>query len=683
MASLKANIAQESAVSTLHGPVIIVSCPGSGKTTTLVRRINRMIEAGIDPKNILMVTFTRAAAADMEKRYRQLYGAAPGVVFQTIHALCRNILVMEGVIGKKSLLNEKESQDMIAGFLEGRPETGNPGDLAEAMLSEFGKYKESDIPLEEYEPACCEKAMFVEIAKAYSSVKKEIGKVDFDDLLTGCRDLLRYNPQTLSRWQNRFRYIQCDEYQDTSRIQMDILYMLAGKKANLCVVGDDDQSIYRFRGADNHIMMQFEEDFRDRGARKILMNTNYRSGSKIVDMADVCIRNNKVRFEKEFIAERGREGTEGVAVYKPYKSKAAEMDDIISVIRKKSNEGVPLGEMAILFRTNRQASVPIQALAAEDIPYYSTENVVTVYDGWMFSDIRAYIELSMGINTRQNFMRVLNRPNRHLPAGQFKDVEFNTGAMTEAIKFKKDDERTWVYKSAKESVDAWLGTFGPGRITEDMPTKELVGRLDGKGTIQYDAYLRQVAKMRRKDEDDLLGEFEELKQDALRFATVGEWLAHARMVSEKVRRDNADNRKKDKKGVTVTTMHKAKGREWKVVFILGANDSVIPGRQAVTREDLEEERRILYVAMTRAKDELYISSTAEPSRFVVQTIEGLKEKYTPTIKKKLAGAPVMHREYGKGKVVGYTQDRIAVMFDGTVRKFVFPDAFKQGSLEYV
>ena len=216
-----------------------------------------------------------------------------------------------------------------------------------------------------------------------------------------------------------------------------------------------------------------------------------------------------------------------------------------------------------------------------------------------------------------------------------------------------------------------------------MPTKELVGRLDGKGTIQYDAYLRQVAKMRRKDEDDLLGEFEELKQDALRFATVGEWLAHARMVSEKVRRDNADNRKKDKKGVTVTTMHKAKGREWKVVFILGANDSVIPGRQAVTREDLEEERRILYVAMTRAKDELYISSTAEPSRFVVQTIEGLKEKYTPTIKKKLAGAPVMHREYGKGKVVGYTQDRIAVMFDGTVRKFVFPDAFKQGSLEYV
>ncbi|MBR3165741.1 MAG: UvrD-helicase domain-containing protein, partial [Lachnospiraceae bacterium] len=130
MASLKANIAQESAVSTLHGPVIIVSCPGSGKTTTLVRRINRMIEAGIDPKNILMVTFTRAAAADMEKRYRQLYGAAPGVVFQTIHALCRNILVMEGVIGKKSLLNEKESQDMIAGFLEGRPETGNPGDLA-------------------------------------------------------------------------------------------------------------------------------------------------------------------------------------------------------------------------------------------------------------------------------------------------------------------------------------------------------------------------------------------------------------------------------------------------------------------------------------------------------------------------------------------------------------------------
>ena len=683
MASLKENIAQERAVSAIDGPVVIVSCPGSGKTTTLVRRINRMIETGIDPRSILMVTFTRAAAADMEKRYCQLYGAAPGVVFQTIHALCRNILVIEGVIGKKSLLNEKESREMITGLLEGRPEINSPGDMAESVLGEFGKYKESDIPLEEYEPACCEKALFAEIANAYSDAKKEIGKVDFDDLLTRCRDLLRYDPQTLSRWQNRFRYIQCDEYQDTSRIQMDILYMLAGKKANLCVVGDDDQSIYRFRGADNHIMMQFEEDFRDRGARKILMNTNYRSAPEIVDMADVCIRNNKVRFKKAFISERGREGTKGIASYKAYRTKGAEMDAIISLIRQKSGEGVPYSEMAILFRTNRQACVPVQALSAEGIPYCSTENAVTVYDGWMFSDIRAYIELSMGINTRQNLMRVLNRPNRYLPAGQFRDIGFDIGQMTDAIEFKKDDERTWVYKSAKESIRAWFSTFGPGMVTEETPTAELVKRLDGKGTIQYDAHLRQVAKQGQKYEDDLLAEFEELKQDALRFATVGEWLDHAGMVSEKVRRENAESRKKDKNSVMVSTMHKAKGREWKIVFILGANDSIIPGRQAVTREDLEEERRILYVAMTRAKDELYIGSTAEPSRFVVQTIEGLKEKYTPTIRKKLAGAPVMHKEYGKGKVVGYTKDRIAVMFDGTVRKFVFPDAFKQGSLEYV
>ena len=338
MASLKANIAQESAVNSIYGPVIIVSCPGSGKTTTLVRRINRMIEAGIDARSILMVTFTKSAAADMEKRYRQIYGEAPGVVFQTIHALCRNILVAERVIGEKSLLNEKESREILSGLLEGRPEIGNAIDMAETMLSEFGKYKESDISLEDYEPSGCEKSLFMEIADAYTSAKKEIGKVDFDDLLTGCRDLLRDNRKTLSKWQRRFQFIQCDEYQDTSRIQKDILYMLAGKKANLCVVGDDDQSIYRFRGADNHIMMQFEEDFRDRGVRKVLMNTNYRSAPEIVDMADVCIRNNRVRFEKEFISERGREGAKGTAEYKAYRTKAAEMEDIISVIRKRSKE---------------------------------------------------------------------------------------------------------------------------------------------------------------------------------------------------------------------------------------------------------------------------------------------------------------------------------------------------------
>ena len=166
MASLKANIAQESAVNSIYGPVIIVSCPGSGKTTTLVRRINRMIEAGIDARSILMVTFTKSAAADMEKRYRQIYGEAPGVVFQTIHALCRNILVAERVIGEKSLLNEKESREILSGLLEGRPETGNAIDMAETMLSEFGKYKESDISLEDYEPSGCEKSLFMEIADA-------------------------------------------------------------------------------------------------------------------------------------------------------------------------------------------------------------------------------------------------------------------------------------------------------------------------------------------------------------------------------------------------------------------------------------------------------------------------------------------------------------------------------------
>ena len=683
MASLKANISQERAVSTIYGPVIIVSCPGSGKTTTLVRRINRMAGAGIDPRHILMVTFTRAAAADMEKRYRQLYGAAPGAVFQTIHALCRNILLIEGVIGKDSLLNEKKSKEVITGLLEGRTEISGADDLAEAMLGEFGRYKESDIPLEEYEPDCCEKALFDEIANAYGDVKKAIGKVDFDDLLTDCRDLLRNDPQALSRWQKRFRYIQCDEYQDTSRIQKDILYMLAGDKANLCVVGDDDQSIYRFRGADNSIMMQFEEDFRDKGARKILMNTNYRSASKIVDMADACIKRNTMRFEKEFISERGREGIDGRAVYRSYRTKAAEINAIVSAVRKKNEEGVPYSEMAILFRTNRQAALPVQALSAEDIPYYSTENAATVYDGWMFMDIKAYIELSMGINIRQNFLRVLNRPNRYLPAGQFREVPFEQEPMTDAIAFKKDDERPWAYKKAKGSIDAWISTFGPGRITEETPTTELVSRLEGKGTIRYDSYVRQVAKQRRIDEDDLLGEFEDLKEDALSFATVGEWLSHAGKISEKVRQENAENRKKDRNGVAVTTIHKAKGREWRVVFILGANDNAIPGRQAETREELEEERRILYVAMTRAKDELYISSNAEPSRFVLQIVEELKEKYSPVIKKKLAGAPVLHKEYGKGKVVGYTQDRIAVKFDGTLRKFVFPDAFVQGMLEYL
>ncbi len=683
MASLKENISQERAVNTIYGPVIIVSCPGSGKTTTLVRRIHRMVEAGIAPENILMVTFGAAAAEDMRTRYAKMFGSNPGICFKTIHALCLDILRKEGKVSEdETPLSQREKLEIICEELDGTNGVGNIYDMAISLLPEMDRCKAYDIAPEDFNPESCEKEIFTKVVKGYENAKERIKRIDFEDMLTMCRDLFAGSPDTLKKWQEQYQFIQVDEYQDTSRVQRDIIYMLAGDRANLCVVGDDDQSIYRFRGADNSIMMHFEDDFKEKGVQKVLMSINYRSAQKIVDMADSCIRHNRTRFPKEFISERGREGVKGEADYRTYAKLETEMDAMLTRIRQKHEEGVAYKDMAVLCRTNKQAEMPIHSLSTAGIPYQTTENVVSIYDGWMFADIRAYIELSMGINVQRNMQRVLNRPNRYIAPATFKDVGYDAASMIAAIAYKKKDRREWIYTSTENSINRWLNMFGPGKVSPDSSAEDLFKRLCGKDSIRYDNYIRMVAKTRRKDEKELMEMLDVLKEDAIKSGTVGNWLAKAEKTTARIRQQNR-NKNKNKDGVIVTTMHKSKGQEWNTVFIIGANDSVVPGRQDTTREDLEEERRILYVAMTRARDSLYISARKnDESRFMQETMNALKSS-TPTVKKKLAGAPVSHRVYGKGKVAGYTQDRIAVRFGNDIKKFVFPDVFIEGHLEYL
>lgn len=683
MASLKENIEQEKAISTIYGPVIIISCPGSGKTTTLVRRLHRMTESGIDPSRILMVTFAAAAAKEMKERYRTMFGCETRVNFHTIHALCRGILVTDGVCGNEKPLSDMERMEIIYYIVKEYNIVDDAVDLAGSIATEITRFNGTGKSLKEYDPTSCEKWLFDKVVQEFEKRKAALGRIDFDDMLTKCRDHLRDDKEALARWQDRYQYIQCDEYQDTNAVQMEILYMLAGKRANLCVVGDDDQSIYRFRGADNSIMLRFEQDFQSRNVKRIMMSTNYRSAQKIVDMADMCIRQNTVRFEKQFLSDRGSEGTVGAADYKKYSTKAQEIKAVAAAIKAKHRDGIPYREMAILYRTKRQAAGPVQELAREGIPFIVTEKAISMYDGWMFQDIKAYIQLSMGINIEENRKRVLNHPNRRLAQERFSGVPYETESMLGAIEYLKNSRRIpkWAYTKAENEIIAWLNAFGPGKVTEDTPTQELIKKLTEKGNLKYETHIRQIAKLRKKSEQELLGEFEELKMDALKYQTVGEWLSAAERIRQQIAKESSQ---KDENGVCITTMHKSKGREWKAVFVIGVNEGIIPGYGVTTLEELEEERRILYVAMTRAKDELHVSCSGEESRFMEQTMGALKEKYCPPVRKKLAGAPVCHVTFGPGKVAGYTRDRIAIRFEnGDMMKFVFPDAFVQGNLRYI
>lgn len=686
MALIK-NESQEKAIEKIDGPVILVSCPGSGKTTTLVRRIKNIVSHGVPAKKILMVTFAKAAATDMESRYIKMFGENPGITFRTIHGLCLDILQTEKGYQTEDLFSEEDKRNYVFNSIKFMPWVNDVGDLTNQLVTEISYVKNRDMDMSGYKPESCEKKYFDAIYHGYEEYKDSLKKFDFDDMLIHCRDLLMTDKAALKRWQSKYDYIQVDEFQDTNALQRDILYQLAGEKANICAVGDDDQSIYRFRGADSSIMMGFEDDFAEKNAEMIMMSTNYRSAQKIIDIADILIRNNKKRFQKDFISQRGTDGETGFVSYEIYKGKQEEMEQVADIIQKKHAAGTPYEDMAILYRNNKQASIPVQVLSSKDIPFECVEKVTTIYDGWIFSDICAYINLSLGKNVGKNMMQILNRPNRYFHQKDFMDKESPTGVVpfetTHMLKvldkmgFKKGDG--WKYNAAEDAIFIWINNFGPGKVSADTPPSDLFERLVGRRGVRYDKYLKDSARFRNQDEDELMDELNELRADAMKFKTIGEWFRHVSQVKQIVAKKMHD---KKEKGVQLMTMHKSKGMEWNTVFVISINDNVIPGKKADTQDDLEEERRLLYVAMTRAKDNLYLSCSGGESSFMRSTIKKFKEKEKPKIKKKLAGAPVVHTKYGKGKVVSYAGNYVTISFKEGKKKFLFPDAFQEGHLRY-
>lgn len=686
---LRENSSQQEAINTIDGPVIIVSCPGSGKTTTLIRRIHHMVESGVDPRTILMVTFAKAAADDMAARYKSMYNENPGISFATIHKFCYLVLLKEGVCTRDSLLDEREKREIIRQKLQNYADINDIQEMITSVITELSVVKNNYVDLETYTPQSCDRRVFMSVYKGYEQEKSEMGKIDFDDMLLQCLQLFKEREWTLNKYKRHFKYIQCDEYQDTNCIQRDILYLLAGDTANLCVVGDDDQSIYRFRGADSSIMMGFMKDFEGHDPKKIVMDRNYRSAQKIIDVSGVLIEDNKTRFEKKFISNRGEvDGIQGDFKYVSYPSKSDEVESVVKEIKRLHEKGMPYKDMAILFRNNKQAAIPAQILSREKIPFNSSERIKTLYDEWMFEDIKAYVSLSMGKDIRKNLLHVLNRPNRYLKAAAFIDrtsetgvVEYNTTSMLKAISYL-ESKQDWQYDAARESIFNWLNAFGPGKVTMDTPTAVLFEKLVGRGGIKYSKHIKQSAKFNNQDEQDNMEDFNELKNDALKYKTIGEWFRHAAYVSRMVREES--RKKEEQDCVALSTMHRSKGQEWKAVFLIGVNEGIVPSKNAITREDLEEERRVLYVGMTRAKDDLQVSYYGKESPFMKKTMAKLKEKYEPTVKKKLAGSPVMHDKLGKGKIVSYTADKVTVRMDnGNLEKFKFPESFQKGHLKYI
>lgn len=656
--------------------MLIISCPGSGKTTTLLRRIRNMIRRGVRPSEILMVTFTNAAAAEMRERYAAHYGRDSGVTFLTLHSLCFNILRMEGLYETTDLLSEHEKRDFLFRTLKGLPGVNDAWELSLSIATEITSIKNNYTDLQTLKPESCEKKTFLTVYKAYEKRKQVLGKLDFDDMLLVCLRLLKEDADVRARWQSRFRYIQCDEYQDTNSIQRDILYLLTENSGNLCVVGDDDQSVYRFRGAHPEIMLDFPKDFPD--CTVIHMDTNYRSCQAVVNVASRLISFNKKRFEKDFVSERGKHGETGRALYTPTADRQQEMSALARDIEARHTEGIAYRDMAVLFRTNRQAALPVDLLLKHKIPCCPTLRVTSIYDGWIFAGIRSYIAMSTGTGTQADFLYILNRPQRFLSEEHFRGAEYSLGGLLLSARYLKYGDN-WKYEACEKSIREWMRAFGPGKISFSDSPQKVFAALTGAHGIHYDEYLRSYAEFRNIELTELTSEFEELAGDASRFATVGEWLSYAKESSLAVR---DRNRIKDKDGIVLSTMHGAKGLEWDTVFVIDANFNVIPHRNSKNSlAGVEEERRLLYVAMTRAKNELHIYSCGRESEFMEQlAAQGRKES---SVKPADPGQAVMHRSFGRGTVTACGDGKITVRFEDKERTFLFPGAFEAGYMRLI
>jgi len=683
MDTLKGNKAQEEAIRTITGPVILISCPGSGKTTTLVRRINHMINNGVRPGSILMVTFTRDAASNMAEKYRALFGDDCGVTFATIHSLCFNILKAEGLCKDSDVLSESAKHDFLFSFFKEKGHGRDAWDMATNAATAISNKKNNN--LEDIVVEGIPKDLFTNLCTAYESWCNDNGWIDYDDMLVNCRDILRDKPSVCEKYKQRFRFIQCDEYQDTNYIQRDILYLLAGQNPNLCVVGDDDQSIYAFRGAKPEIMLKFQDDYPS--AKVIYMGTNYRSCKAIVTHAGNLIANNRKRFKKDFLSERGEAGEEGFVSVKKFKTKTDEIDSLIKDIQKKRESGVPYKDIAVLFRTNKQVQSPVLALARTAIPYYSTESTKSIYESFMFSDITDYVLLSNGTGNDRNLLRVLNHPNRFLRERAFKGCAFTFDEMAKRLDYILDDGGSkWKYDKAIDNLDVWMQNFGPGKIKLEDPPKKMLEALNGDHSLNYDEFIKQYAAYRNLDLNEIMEQYDGLCREAMSFATIGDWFDHAKEFTQKL---HEDLKKKDKDGVMLTTMHRAKGLEWKVVYIIDANEGITPHNKSQSSlDEIEEERRLFYVAMTRAKDELNILSVGDkPSRFIAESLSVkpfVEESKRKVIPKKMAGAPVLHKTFGGGTVVCYEPGLIVCVFKSVgEKKIQFPETFQKGIIEYL
>lgn len=615
---MQMNQAQQQAVLHRDGPMMVFAGPGSGKTLVITERTKYLInEYHIPAEHILVITFTKAAAGEMKERFlRAMMAERTSVSFGTFHAIFFTILKHAYHLNASNIVREDMRVQYLKDIIHRMElEYEDEKEFLSDLFSEISLVKGNQMDLSNYYSVNCPDEVFRTIYNEYNQRLRKANLIDFDDMLLLCYELLTKRSDILSVWQNKYQYILIDEFQDINKVQYDIIRLLALPKNNLFIVGDDDQSIYRFRGAKPEIMLKFPEDYPE--CIKVLLNKNYRSDGNIVSASARLIMHNQKRFEKQVSATKG--AGNDVQIHH-FETLAKENQMLAEEILKLNKEGMALSDIAILIRTNMGSGAMIHKLMEYNIPFQMRDSLPNLFEHWIARDVISYIKIAMGETDRSLYLQIINRPKRYVSRECFDSAQVDF----EAVKDYYEDKNWMLERLDQFDYDiAILSRMSPYAAVNYI-----------RRGIGYEGYLKEYAEQRRMKPEELFETLDELQESARDYKSFSEWFSYMEEYRAELKRQALDAMNQGKDRVLIATMHSSKGLEFRTVFILDANEGITPHKKAVLAEDIEEERRLFYVAMTRAKDYLYIlcskeryNKTMQMSRFIneIKPIEVIQE----------------------------------------------------------
>lgn len=602
---------QSSAIMHVKGPMMVIAGPGSGKTTVITQRIKYMIEsAGVPPADILVITFTRAAASEMEKRFRQItQGSDYHVRFGTFHSIFFWIIRTAYGLDNSCVISGSDKIKLIESIMQRLDididEYGHREDMIRSITAQIGIVKCDMLDIDSYYSKDMPAEEFRSIYRQLEKCMKDIGKIDFDDMMVMCHQLLINRNDILKKCREIFKYILVDEFQDSNRIQYEILKLLGAPDNNVFVVGDDDQSVYGFRGARPEIMKRFQEDFED--TLTVQLDINYRSDRAITKASSIVIGANKKRFEKKLSSNSEAEGK--VTLYFP-KDAAEQNDSILSKLKENYERGIAYEKQAVLYRTNVEPRRLAYRLEQYNIPFTISDELPNLFEHFVIKNCIDYMRFALGDHDRRIFLRIMNKPVRYITRDSLREecIDLN--------------------KLKKQYTDKVYVMQNISKLQSDL---ELVSKMKPfaalnyiRRGIGYEDYLFKYAGEKNLDYEemvDLLDEFAYMIKDIATFEDMFKMIDDYR---ENIK--NMPQNRQDIKGVKLMTMHSAKGLEFDIVYIIDAVEGICPYKKAKNAAELEEERRMFYVAMTRARHELNI--------YAPKTIAGKSKKPSIYISKR-------------------------------------------------